>query len=784
VTPGQDSTVGLDAAEETVGPDWVSEEAPPGAWVRGGEALKRLLIGRPRPTRELGETLLPKFLALPIFSSDPISSVAYATEAALVVLLGTSLTSRHLVFPLSIGIGVLLAIVAVSYTQVVRAYSSAGGAYVVARDNFGAVPSLVAGAALLVDYVLTVSVSVAGGMLAIVSAVPSIAPWNVRLQILCIVLITLVNLRGVRESGLTFALPTYAFLFAMFALVGVGIEKCAVGSCPSVTVPHPLPVGTGAIGVFVLLKAFASGSAALTGTESIANGVTAFKHPQASNAAKTLLMVAGMGIALFLGVSWLAVKMHAAPSSTVSVVSELANATFPGGAHFMYWVVQVTTFAILILAANTSFQGFPRLAALMARDGYFPRQFQNLGDRLVYSNGIVVLSAVAIALIVVFGGNVISLLHLYVLGVFTAFTLSQAGMVVHWLRERDPGWRVSAIVNGVGAVATGVVGAIVIATKFTEGAWAVVVAIPLLVLTFLWIKRHYRLVARRLRAGATAVLAQSVRGKTVVLYVERLDQATQTALWYAKTIAQGDLRAIHVPLPGSDPGIKPRFFHLAQGEPHLEILEPQDDPVDSVLDYVWALPHGESDFVTMVVPELFRRPSLVAAFLHRTTFSLKVRLLAEPGLVIADVARVLEPGGGAPFVPKQAKVVIPVSGVNAASLRAIKYAETLELPDTRALFFAHDEEDAERVRREWERYRPGLPLEIVESPLRDLGGPLLARLRRITQDEDTVAVVVMPELVVRGVDRLLHNQRALYLKRLLLFEPRVILASVPYQLIH
>jgi hypothetical protein len=341
------------------------------------------------------------------------------------------------------------------------------------------------------------------------------------------------------------------------------------------------------------------------------------------------------------------------------------------------------------------------------------------------------------------------------------------------------------VINAIGAAATGLVGVITIATKFTEGAWAVVVAIPLLVLSFLWVKRHYRVVARRLRAGATAVLAQSVRGKTVVLYVERLDQATQTALWYAKTISpHGDVRAIHVPFDGSDPGIKPRFFQWAQGEPHLEVLERQDDPVDSVLDYVWALPHGESDFVTMVVPELFRRPSLLSAFLHRTTFTLKLRLLTEPGLAVTDVARVLEAGGTAPFVPSRATCVIPVSGVNAASLRAIKYAETLELADTRALFFANDEQDAEKMRREWSRYHLDLPLEVVESPLRDLGGPLLARLRRITQEPDTVAVVVMPELIVRGVDRLLHNQRALYLKRLLLFEPRVILASVPYQLIH
>jgi amino acid transporter len=775
------------AATEEFGPDWVGEQAPPGAWVRGSEALKRALIGRPRPTRELGETLLPKILALPIFSSDAISSVAYATEAALVVLIGSaSLAERHVVFPLSVAIAILLAIVAVSYTQVVRAYQTSGGAYVVARDNFGTVPSLVAGAALLVDYILTVAVSVAGGILAITSAVPSLAGWNLRLSVIAIVVIALVNLRGVKESGFTFALPTYGFIFSMLALIAVGVGKCTIGTCPTIVAPHPLPVGASALGVFILLKAFASGSSALTGVEAIANGVSAFRHPQASNAAKTLLIMAATAITLFLGVSWLAVHMGAVPSSSASVLSEIADATFPssGSFHFMFWVVQVFTFGILILAANTSFQGFPRLAAIMARDGFFPRQFQNLGDRLVYSNGIVVLSVIAIALIVGFSANVNSLIHLYILGVFTAFTLSQAGMVKHWLRTRERGWRASAIVNGVGAAATGLVGVITIATKFTEGAWAVCVAIPVLVVLFLGINRHYRVVSRRLRAGATAVLAQPVRGKTVVLYVERLDQATQTALWFAKTIANGDLRAIHVPTEGSDPGIRPRFFHWAQGEPHLEVLEAQGDPLDAVFDYVWALPHGESDFVTMVVPELFQRASLVSAFLHRSTFSLKARLLAEPGLVVADVPRVLEGGDTAPFVPARAECVVPISGVSATSLRAIKYAETLGLPETHAVFFAEDDEDAARMRRDWERYDPGLPLEVIEAPLRDLGGPLLARLRRVTQDPDAVAVVVMPELVVRGVDRLLHNQRALYLKRLLLFEPRVILASVPYQLIH
>ncbi len=559
--------------------DWQDIEPVRGGGMRSTALFKRLLIGRPRPSRELEDTLLSKFLALPIFSSDPISSVAYATEAAMVVLIGASLSSLDLVFPISIVIAVLLGIVALSYTQVVRAYETSGGAYVVAKDNFGTLPALVAGAALLVDYVLTVSVSVAGGILAITSAFPGLSGWNVRLSVLAIVLITFVNLRGVRESGIAFALPTYGFVISMLVLIGVGLVECLDGSPPHAVAPDPLPAGTGAVTAFVLLRAFASGSSALTGVEAIANGVNAFKRPQAANAAKTLLTMASIAIVLFLGVSYLAVQMDARPSSSVSVLSEIANATFPtGSTHFMFWVVQVFTFGILILAANTSYQGFPRLAAIMARDGFFPRQFSNLGDRLVFSNGVLVLATIATALILVFSANVNSLIHLYVLGVFTAFTLSQAGMVKHWFRTRAPRWKISALINGIGALATGLVGVIVIATKFTEGAWAVVVAIPILVVLFRAIRRHYDIVGRRLRRGAKAVLARQVRNRTVLLYVERLDPATRTALWYAQTIAKEDLRAVHVPFEGSDPGIRARFFRIATASRTSRSCRPRTTP--------------------------------------------------------------------------------------------------------------------------------------------------------------------------------------------------------------
>src|SRR5947208_11603488 len=498
--------------------------------------LKRVVVGRPMASDEIEETLLPKKLALPIFASDPLSSVAYATEAALVVLVAASATAAHLVIPVSIAIAAVLGIVVLSYTQTVQAYETSGGAYVVARDNLGTLPSLVAAAALLVDYVLTVAVSVAAGVLAITSAAPSLASHQVGLSLLMILLLTLVNLRGVRESGIAFALPTYAFVAALYVMIGTGIGKCVASGCPTAHVPDPITAGAaGGVGVLVVLRAFSSGAAALTGVESISNGVNAFRAPQGKNASKTLLWMGGMAISLFVGVSYLAVHMHARPSNSVSVISEVARTTFPGGsaASAMYYAVQGLTFAILVLAANTSYQGFPRLSAILARDRFFPRQFVNLGDRLVYSNGIIVLAGVASLLIWAFKADVNALIHLYVIGVFTAFTLSQTGMVRHWQRVRTPGWRRSAALNGAGAIATGVVAILVIQTKFLAGAWAVTVAIPLLVGGFYAINRHYSKVARRLRAGVSAVAAAPPATNQVVLYVESFDAALREAVWYA-----------------------------------------------------------------------------------------------------------------------------------------------------------------------------------------------------------------------------------------------------------
>ena len=750
-------------------------EAPP---VR---SLKRAIVGRPMASGELEETLLPKTLALPIFASDPLSSVAYATESALVVLVAASVGAAHLVFPISIAIAALLAIVVASYRQTVQAYETSGGAYIVAKDNLGTLPSLVGAAALLTDYVLTVAVSISAGIFAVTSLAPSLEAHKVLLSLGCLGVIVLVNLRGVRESGLAFALPTYAFVASMFALVGVGLVKTLLGQTPHAVVPHPVATGAGGVTLFVLLRAFSSGSTALTGVEAIANGVNAFRRPHGRNAATTLAILGAIAITLFLGVSYLAVHEHALPSQTASVVSQIARATFPAGsaASFLYYAVQITTLLILVLAANTSFQGFPRLAALLARDNFAPRQFTNLGDRLVFSNGMLVLATLAGLLIWIYGANVNSLIHLYVIGVFTAFTLSQAGMVRYWKRVREPGWRYRALVNGVGATATGVVAAIVIVTKFAAGAWLVIVAIPLLVLAFYGIRRHYRGIARRLHAGADAVVAAPPPRNSTLLLVESIDEATADALWFTEQTGNG-YRAIHVPARGTDPGIKPRWFRFTDERSHLEVLDGSLGVTEAVLEQVWRLPRGESSFVTVVIPELFRRASVLEAFRHPRALLLKLRLLAEPGVVVADVP-VLAGTDEAP--PERAVARVLVSGVNASSMRAVNYARTLGIKDTRAVNFAFSSEEAEELRREWAAHGPRIPLELDDAPYRDIGTPLRAYLHDLTDDGRIEVVLVMPELVVRGLSRALHNQKALYLKRLLLFEPHVILASVPYQLL-
>jgi amino acid transporter len=750
--------------------------------------VKRIFVGRSMASGRMEHTLLPKILALPIFASDALSSVAYSVEASLVILVGASANIEHLILPINVAVAGVMAVVVTSYRQVVRAYPTSAGSYVVSKDNLATIFGLIAAAALLTDYVLTVAVSVSSGILAISSAMGGRLNNDlVWISIVSVVLITVVNLRGVRESGLAFATPTYVFIFSMFVLISVGLARC-LGTCPQVTdVPDPIPAGTAATaGLFVILHSFASGSSALTGTEAISNGVSAFRRPQGRNASQTLAILGVIAVLMIMGTALLTVQTHARPSETVSVVSETAKAVFGGG--FMFWLIQISTFAILILAANTSFQGFPRLSALLARDRFIPRQFENLGDRLVYSNGMLVLAVFAILLIWGFHADVNRLIQLYVVGVFTAFTLSQTGMVRHWYKvskEGGPkaaGWRWRLAINAAGAIATGIVLIIVVITKFEEGAWIVITAIPVLIAGFYAVHRHYTGLAHALRRGSVAV--DDTVQNTVVVLVEGLNEATAEAVGYVRSFRGNDFRAVAV---SDDRELAAGWSRFCGTSVPLEVIPSAGSHVAALVKFARSIPRERNDFVTLVLPELLvKRGLLTTLRKRRAYFLLKLRLLSVPQLVVADVpvVRAADAGLGEPraLIPQRTEAIVLVSAVHDGTIQAINYARSLRCAETRALFVALDPEEVEPITRAWDEHHIPLELDVVEAPFRDLGIPIQEEVRRVTSRDDAVAAVIIPEIVVsRWWHHFLHGQRALYLKRMLLFEERVILSSVPYQ---
>jgi amino acid transporter len=690
--------------------------------------LKRAVVGRKVATRGLEHTLLPKALALPVFSSDPLSSVAYATEEILRVLLAVSVGAVWLVTPISLAIATLLVIVVVSYRQTVHAYPNGGGAYIVSKDNLGIPAGLVAAAALLIDYVLTVSVSIVAGVFAITSAIPSWAGHKVALSIAFIVFITLANLRGVKEAGTLFAIPTYGFIASIAVLLLVGFGRCLLSGCAAAVLPdETISVGHAAgVSLLVALHAFSSGSTALTGVEAISNGVPAFRRPQAKNAATTLAVMATISVVMFLGISFLARAAHAIPSESKTVLAQIADGVFGGGA--LFYVIQVFTAAILILAANTAYQGFPRLASILARDAFLPRQLENRGDRLVFSNGIVVLAVLASVLVWAFDADLSRLIQLYIIGVFTSFTLSQTGMVRHWLKVRaqsghaSSGWRRSIAINGVGALATFVVLGVVIQTKFAHGAWIVIAAMPLIVGGFYGVHRHYKSVRAQLRTGE--MVAGKPTRSSVVLYVETLDAATSRAVGYLRAFAGRDFRAIHVPSTSSSPDIADRWKGFSRTDVPLELLSTNTSPSQAVVDYLRSIPRQKSDFVTVVIPEMLTGRSLLAAIRRGTTFRLKVRLLSESQVVVTDVPVVAESQVGLeeapPLIPTETVAIVFVSAVNDATVRAVNYALSIQATEARAVFLALDPSEVEEIQDGWSRRRIPMQLDIVDAPFRDL----------------------------------------------------------------
>ena len=755
-----------------------------------GLLVKRILVGPAMASSRMEHTLLPKVLALPVFSSDALSSVAYATEEMMRVLLPVSAAAVALTMPISFAIAALLIVVVVSYQQTVRAYPSGGGAYIVSRQNLGTLPGLVAAAALLTDYVLTVSVSVVAGVFAITSALPGLEHDRVILAVAFVVLITVANLRGVRESGTLFAVPTYGFVVSIFLLILAGLARCAIGGCPQAALPETtIDLGQAAgVPLFVVLHAFSSGATALTGVEAVSNGVPAFRRPQARNAATTLAIMGAIAVSMFLGISFLAQHSGAVPSEDKSVVAQIAGGVF--GTGFMFYVVQVFTAAILVLAANTAYQDFPRLSSILARDGFLPRQFENRGDRLVFSNGVILLAGLASLLTVAFGADLSRLIQLYVVGVFTSFTLSQAGMVRHWIMlrrqgEASRGWRRSIVINAIGAVTTAVVLAVVVRTKFVHGAWIVITAMPFIVAFFVAINRHYRWVDAASRDGTP----KPAPGGTShpVLYVERLDAATAEAVGYVRSFAGDQFRAVHVAQGRASPQVVAGWPHFSRTEAPLEVLRAERGAIDALVEYVRSIPREEGDVVNVIIPELFRRRSLFAA-LRAPTFRMKVRLLREPHVVVTDVPVTTDGDrvigvDARPLIPPRIEAVVFVSSVHDGVLSAISFAQTLRATETRAVYIAFEPTEVESIMRQWEEYRIPIQLDIVEAPFRDLGPPILDEVRSVTSRPEAVAAVILPELVpVRWWHRFLHNQRALFVKRLLLFEPRAILTSVPCKL--
>jgi amino acid transporter len=522
-----------------------------------GYRVKKLLLGPALKTSQLAHERVSKRVALAVFSSDPISSTAYATEEILLVLVGGSLAggalATGLALPVAVAIVALLALLVVSYRQVVDAYPSAGGAYVVSRDNFGNVTAAVAGAALLVDYVLTVAVSVSSGVAAMVSVWPDeLGPVRVELSVAFVVLLAWGNLRGIREAGRIFAIPTYVYVGSVGAMVVAGIWRLAAGDIAPISYTAAqtgllhAEGAAGAVTVFLVLRAFASGTTALTGVEAISNGVSAFRAPEAVNAKRTLMVMAAIMGTLFLGITYLAVRLQARPfdSGYPTVISQIARQVLGSGPAFL--LVQTATLLILVLAANTAFSGFPLLASFASGDALLPRQLRKRGHRLVYSNGILALSAVAIFLIVAFRADVHALIPLYAVGVVLSFTLAQAGMTRRHLRVREPGWRSGTVINGVGAVVTAVALVVIIVGKFAEGAFIVVIAIPLLVWLLLRVQRTYGRELAQLKVEVSQRLAPPKPRHEVVVLIEDLDQATIGALQYARQLNPLSITAMHI----------------------------------------------------------------------------------------------------------------------------------------------------------------------------------------------------------------------------------------------
>ena len=744
-------------------------------------AVKRIFVGRPMSSGELEHTLLPKTIALPVFASDPLSSNAYATQEILLVLGAAGAGALGFVTPISIAVACLLAVVVTSYRQTVRAYPSGGGAYRVSSENLGKNAGLLAAAALLLDYVLTVAVSTTAGVDAMVSMAPGIVDFKIPLAMLFIAFVTLMNLRGVKESGTFFAIPTYGFVLTIYLMLGVGFARC-LGGCPTAESAdlHLETVST--VSFILILRAFAAGTTALTGVEAIADGVQAFRYPQSRNAATTLGVMGGLTITMFLGISllarWTGVRFE--EESARTVVAQIGHTVFGGG--FFFYFLQIMTAAILILAANTAYQDFPRLSSILAHDRFMPRQFRSRGDRLVFSNGVVILATLAAILIWVFDANLNRLIQLYLIGVFISFTLSQSGMFLRWRRLRTPGWQRGAVINGIGAAVTGTVFWVIVGTKFTHGAWIIVVAIPILMYFMHSVHQHYTDVERQLLLEQRRPTDRRPGNQNIVILVRDLDAATARAVGYVRSIRPASITAI-----GFDPSKSAAWRRFAPDIP-MTFLEGRSR-TEKVRKYLRARRSEltSDDFLTLAIPELLRSRGMIELLRTIRLQRLKAALLFEKDVQVMDLPMAIgdiDPTLDEAIEPARNFILVLVARTDNATLHAIEYAETLRGTDLRCISFGLDPEETETFGDQWLSERLPHVLELEAAPFRDIGASVGHFVKDFRPNGvDRVVTVILPEFIVGSPrHQLLHNQTALVVKRELLFQRGVVTISVPYHL--
>jgi len=596
--------------------------------------LKRFLLGKPIPSHLAHHERLSRVTGLAVLSSDALSSVAYATDFIVATLIVAGTAALAYAIPISLVITALLAVVAFSYRQTIHAYPTGGGAYRVAKENISPMAGLVAAASLLVDYTLTVSVSISAGVLAITSAIPSLEPYRVELCLFFLAMLTVGNLRGLKESGQIFAIPTYFFVVCIFTLIAGGLYRYFTGGLVPIEA-HPGALGeVKPLTTFLLLTAFANGCTAMTGVEAVSDGVPAFRPPEAKNAAATLVTMAMLAIAMFIGITFLAHAYQVIPTAAESGVSQLGRAVFGRGP--IYYLVQAATTLILVLAANTAYADFPRLASIVSRDGFLPRQFMNQGDRLAFSNGILVLSAFAALLIIAFRGDTQSLLPLYMIGVFISFTLSQTGMVIHWRQTREPGWKTSAFINGFGAVTTGVVLIIVAVTKTFEGAWIVLVLIPIIVMLYRATRRHYDHVGAQLTLRNYT--PQRKVHNTVIIPIGGIQRAVVEALRYSETLSD-DVRGVYVDVDPAATEQVQREWATWGGRAQLIVLpSPYRSVMEPLLEYIEQVENERpDDYVTVILPEFVPARWWQHLLHNQRALLIKGALLFRPNTVVTSV---------------------------------------------------------------------------------------------------------------------------------------------------